>query len=467
MIDFSDFIRLAPRFAAELFDAGLEHDSAPMSFFPYPKLGGTGLRWMGICDIRDLVLLRSAVGPVAEIADRTLPHNVHSSRLIRKPPAWRLRQGTKAHERFRRAVTERLLSDVFGDRFLPMCAADVRSYYPSIELEFLERDLLALRCPSMSVEAICGFLRQWAERDHLRGLPVGPEFSAVLGNTFLGAVDQGLNAGGVPFERYMDDIVMFSVNGMSEEDILRVLDHALMELRLLRSIPKTTIYEDWFEAYDAIEDSLLVSLGSIRSRRAAETPDRVRRAFDEDVWDADPPRPKRFTWVIRYLMNRRDPYAVRRLAEHIRLMNVEPATAASYLATSGLSDPQGVNGMMSALEAPPGDDRDALDLHLLRAVSRRSWGRAEGNLFMRIAQDSQRRAAVRSWALVAAQATPAWQISEAVDFLQQESDPMVRRSAVVALARNPSVSERRKVLEHIAARSPELRYTTAWGLAAA
>lgn len=236
---------------------------------------------MGICDIRDLVLLRSAVGPIAEATDETLSNHVHSTRLIRKPPAWGLRQGAKAHERFRRAVSDRLLADVFGDRFLPMLAADVRSYFPSIDLELLERELLTLRCPPSSVEAACGFLRRWVERDHLRGLPVGPEFSAVLGNAFLGAVDRGLEAGGVPYERYMDDIVMFSVNGMGEEDVLKVLDHLLMELQLLRSIPKTKAYSSWFDAYEAIDDSLLVSLGSARSRRASETPERVRRAFDE------------------------------------------------------------------------------------------------------------------------------------------------------------------------------------------
>lgn len=149
------------------------------------------------------------------------------------------------------------------------------------------------------------------------------------------------------------------------------------------------------------------------------------------------------------------------------LMNLEPATSALYLATNGLKDPHCANGMMSALAGKPTDDRDALDLHLLRAASRRSWGRAEGNLFMQIAQDSQRRAAVRCWAWVAAQSTPVWQTSDAVDYLLGEPDFSVQRSVVVGLARNPSAPERRKALEHVAVRSPELGYTTAWGLAAA
>ena len=462
IVDYQDHLAFAPQFAAELHRRG-QPDPDQFSMFPYPKDTG-GVRWLGLCGLRDLVLMRTAAGEVARTTEQVLLDRVHSSRLVRNPPAWRFRRGKKAHERFRSAVLSHLQGDPRRP-VLPMCVIDVRNYYESVPYELLESELLALNCPGDCVAMLLGVLRRWASRDGLRGLPVGPEFAAVMGNAYLFKVDEALHREGIDFERYMDDLVTFGA-GRRGEEVLYLLDHQLMELQLLRSLPKTKLYENWFEAIDAVEDDLLVSLGWLAGRDVDRTRQAVRRAFDDHAWAPDGQvRPKRLKWILSYLRNRHDPYAALRLAGDVELMNLEPAGAGAYLGKVGLNDSRVVEGIMDALEADPSDRTDALDLHLLKALQKKPWGRAEGRLFLRTAQGG-RRSPIRAWASLASQRTPEWLRDDAVDQALEATDPLVQRAWIVSIARDAPGPGRRAALTHLRSRLPGMHFTTAWALAA-
>src|SRR5438128_9048216 len=86
-----------------------------------------------------------------------------------------------------------------------MVRADVRECYPSIRPLVVERTLLRLGCRADAVRT----LRAWLERleEHgARGLPIGPDPSAILANAVLAPADRAFREGSSPHVRWVDDV---------------------------------------------------------------------------------------------------------------------------------------------------------------------------------------------------------------------------------------------------------------------
>jgi hypothetical protein len=86
-----------------------------------------------------------------------------------------------------------------------MCATDIASYYPTIDLDRLETRLHDIGCDLHSVALTLSGLRKLVAVDHIAGVPIGPEASGILGNAFLIPVDRMLISLGAAYLRWMDD----------------------------------------------------------------------------------------------------------------------------------------------------------------------------------------------------------------------------------------------------------------------
>ena len=66
---------------------------------------------------------------------------------------------------------------------------DVHSYYPSITMEPMRAVLLDVGAPVGAVEVLTRFIDRLRSAGGVRGIPIGPESSSLLGNVFLTPLD--------------------------------------------------------------------------------------------------------------------------------------------------------------------------------------------------------------------------------------------------------------------------------------
>jgi hypothetical protein len=176
---------------------GREDGHAPR-FEPIPKPGG-GVRWLTRLDPAGEAAYRAAVRPLAGRIERILGPEVLASRTRPSPGGWRLAPWGPARAAWARAIRAALAETRREPAF---AVADVRDCYGSITPETVE----AVLGPEAARAA--GFLR-WLRDLGVRGLPVGPEPSAVLANAILARLDRALRTSEVRHVRWVDDLVLW------------------------------------------------------------------------------------------------------------------------------------------------------------------------------------------------------------------------------------------------------------------
>jgi hypothetical protein len=139
---------------------------------------------------------RDAVATVAGLVERSLGPGVFAERLA-DVRTLRARDHRGQRGRFRREVR----------RLGAGTALDVAACYASIGPGAVERALLLAGAHPAQVGRIVRVLEGFA-RAGLAGLPVGPPASAVLANAVLVQVDRSLDATGVRWARWVDDVVV-------------------------------------------------------------------------------------------------------------------------------------------------------------------------------------------------------------------------------------------------------------------
>jgi hypothetical protein len=458
VVGFADYLCSRRAFAQDLARDRRPYRPAPISFFPYPNPPKTEPRILTVADVRDVVMLRVAAGPIAARTERLLSRKVRSYRLDDEGAgAWRFQPFKKAHARLREDAVRYLKRT-----HCAMCKSDVAQYYPSINLGLLAESLLSWRCDRECVGFVMRVLGRWQARHGLRGIPIGPEASGVLGNAFLMPVDRALRACGVHL-RWMDDLFIFRPTLDDCRDVVEPLDEALDLLSLTRSRRKTKFLTNGL-AIAEVNDRLLTSLDYEMRFMKIESKELLHTAFDMYVI-CNEPEMNHYRWIIRALKGSSDPHGVLPLLDSLDAMNIDPKVSVDYVRHIGLGRRGVMERIMAKLEQPATDMTDGLDLRLLQAVSTRDGGRAEGRVYERIAEDEDRRPAVRAWAYQALKRTPLWRRSRAMDAALEESDPCVRRAIAVSVrgGRGPRT---RRFIAHLEARAPDLRYTCRW-LAAA
>lgn len=167
-------------------------------FEPIPKPGG-GVRWLTRLDPASEAAYREAVRPLAGRIERSLGPEVVANRTRPVPGGWRLASWRPARAAWGRAIRAAL--DASG-RGAALAVADVRDCYGSITAETVETVLGPEAARAADV------LRRLREAG-VRGLPVGPDPSAMLANGILAALDEALRISEVRHVRWVDDLVLW------------------------------------------------------------------------------------------------------------------------------------------------------------------------------------------------------------------------------------------------------------------
>jgi hypothetical protein len=342
-----------------------------------------------------------------------------------------------------------------------MYRTDIESYYSSVNLERLQSILEEWGCLIPAAILILKMLREWQLRDGVRGLPIGPEVSAVIGNFFLHPVDMSLAANGSGYLRWCDDILIFGRTISGCQGSMVVLDEALADLRLTRSVKKTVGFDNVYAARRNLQDEFLASLTEQVQSDDDVGREAVRSAYDSQIRGNPEADQKRFRWIVKTLLNKHDSYACTSLARDPSLMNVDPKLSGQYLAEAGLDDKRVVDAVMDCLSKPAEDLFDGLNLHLLKAVRRQRFGDAEVKELRRIATDSSRRWPVRVYGW-AAYVGSTQRYPELMEAARAETIPQLRRGMIANLRGR----SRQSFLNHARANFPESRYMVQWVQAA-
>ena len=184
-------------------------DAVGPRFGSIAKPGG-GLRWITLLDPAGDAEYRQAVSPLAGRIERALGPEVFAIRTRPAPGGWRPAPWGPARAAWRRAIRDVVDRPSRGTAF---AVADVHDCYGSISPETVEALLGPEAAHAVAV------LRRLHERG-VRGLPIGPEPSAVLANAVLSEIDRAIRRTGAQHLRWVDDLVLWG----TKVDVSRALD---------------------------------------------------------------------------------------------------------------------------------------------------------------------------------------------------------------------------------------------------
>jgi len=167
-------------------------------FEPIPKPDG-GIRWLTLLDPAGDAEYRDAVGPLAGRIERSLGPEVFAIRSRPGNTGGRLDPWAPARLAWRRTLDRAVREATRGTVF---AVADVRDCYGSISSETIHRLLGPEAAHAVAV------LRHLSHHC-VRGLPVGPDPSAILANAPLSRLDRAIRRHGPRFVRWVDDVVLW------------------------------------------------------------------------------------------------------------------------------------------------------------------------------------------------------------------------------------------------------------------
>jgi hypothetical protein len=167
-----------------------------VSTYEVPKPAG-GRRLITVLAPVEDARYRAAVAAVAGLIERRLGPEAMANRA-RGHPELSLQPWEPAWRTFVRTCGE----IAAGER--GVMRLDVRECYPSIRPEVVEGVLRTLGARIEQIRRIRRALDRIGEGG-VRGLPIGPDASAVLANGVLRTLDGALHEAGRPFVRWVDD----------------------------------------------------------------------------------------------------------------------------------------------------------------------------------------------------------------------------------------------------------------------
>jgi hypothetical protein len=228
-----------------------------------PKRGG-GVRWLSIFDRATAARYGALVASVAPTIEAELGEEVVANRAVAGMPpiGLRLRPWRPAREGFLRSGHRLALA---AGSFV---AADVHRCYPSIGPDLVGRTLHRMGCARGDVLGVTALLEA-IEEAGVRGLPIGPDPSAVLANAVLAGADEVLRTTGVRHLRWVDDFWIFAAGRREAVAALRSLG-GWLEARGLSLAREKTLMLDRPEEIAAVVGRGRVSLATPRYHRPSD-----------------------------------------------------------------------------------------------------------------------------------------------------------------------------------------------------
>jgi hypothetical protein len=229
---------------------------------PSPKWGG-GVRWLSILDRPTAARYAALVASVAPTIEAALGEEVVANRAVGiSRNTMRLRPWGPAREGFLRSGHRLALA---ASSFV---AADVHRCYPSIGPDLVGRTLRLMGCARSDVLGVTALLEAFDEAG-VRGLPIGPDPSAVLANAVLAGADEVLRGTGVRHLRWVDDFWIFAAGRREAATALTSLG-GWLEARGLSLAPEKTRMLGRPEEIAAMVGGGTVSLATPRYHRPSD-----------------------------------------------------------------------------------------------------------------------------------------------------------------------------------------------------
>ena len=208
----------------------LEHIAVPKSALAYRP--GAFMR------LDDEILYTALVLAAGPEVERALGKNVFSYRMAHLNDPELLQDQGQAWGRFQTAQRE---ARTRGWEYA--LAADVAGFYEYVMDVVLFETLETLGVPAEVTDGLRGLIKGWHKKSGLRGLPQGPDASAVLANAFLVPVDDEVAsvaaARGWEYIRWSDDIRVFT-NSEDEARMAAFVVSGAMRRRGLYLAPAKT-----------------------------------------------------------------------------------------------------------------------------------------------------------------------------------------------------------------------------------
>jgi len=232
-------------------------------FVPAPKRGG-GVRWLSILDRPTAARYAALVASVAPTIEAGLGDEVVANRAVAGMPpiGLRLRPWRPAREGFLRSGHRLALA--VGT----FVTADVHRCYPSIGPDLVGRTLRRMGCARSDMLGVTALLVAIDDAG-VRGLPIGPDPSAVLANAVLAGADEVLRATGVRHLRWVDDFWIFAPGRREAVAALRSLE-GWLEARGMSLAREKTRMLDRPQEIAAVVGGGRVSLATPRYHRPSD-----------------------------------------------------------------------------------------------------------------------------------------------------------------------------------------------------
>jgi hypothetical protein len=319
-IGLADFQRADPRSIASLIADRAGDDRLPRArtSLRWPKgFDAAAYRMLSSVDMIDELAYRILVASCAVGASR-LPTSVVAHRIEHDRDVWRS-AGVRAGWRERKTELETLFE---ADATLWLAVTDVKNYYASLSLDTLVSAMNSLCVSSAGVEAAVQLLSNFDELPgSVRGVPIGPEASAVLGTIGLVSVDRRLSH--VRSVRLVDDVWCVAASDTEAAAIIEVV-RGQLALHNLRDNPDKVRILDAEAALAELSDpDIDYVVGSGEEPSVADALDLI------DSWIADM-KLSRLRFGFGVLQRRGSTAGVQRILDHTNLADADPHMVGRY-----------------------------------------------------------------------------------------------------------------------------------------
>ncbi len=412
--------------------------------FPLPKPGKDELRRLAHLHPMDDLRLRLLVDRMLKKASLQVHARAFGARLVSGPPGWEIESSNRAWQDLRDCASAMIASG----RFATLVKCDVRRCYPSITADAVQQALVWQGFDAKRIAPLVEMLRALLFVGAPKGLPIGPEASAVVAGLVLGVVDQAMANAGLAHLRYSDDSFVLVPHGASTTHAYDTYCEALGSIGLE---PNSAKYEehsvDDGSAWSAVQDPTVSAL------QCYPTPfgdDRHLVAALAEELNRDQPNWTAVSFCIGSLRYRRSPCALPKIYDCPEVLLNLPRQVGRYLSELAENRPTrrevDQDWLVERATADHGDFGLAAQLHACEAASRVGLGKANRQRLEEVVTASSdsavRQGPVRAAAARAWTQSRAYRRGRAEDLAQEFGDYNIRRSLIDAIA-NKSQGSRR------------------------
>jgi len=313
---------------------------------------------------------------------------------------------------------------------------DVASYFPTFSVE-LAADLLGrLGVTKSARDPLIARLQMLQNVAGIRGIPTGPEASAILGNLGLLLVDEALRKAEFGFTRYVDDFQGLLEKGQSPTEMLAVVVEALRSGGQALNDQKTELATHPRSVAHLLDDPTLLEISLVEQDNPARAIDLTVHVLELEAEYArlgivGRRHGRRVRSCFRKLRGAGDSRAVPLLLETPEVRELSPHVWRSYL--SEMWKRQGVSEdtPLALVDRSKEDDAVLFNV-LLAAASGPRTSQAAGEIFEKIVTQRDLAIPTRCAAAEAWSYSRKWNPRQALRLAAEVGSPALQRALVLS-----------------------------------